>query len=212
MNELVKIPFGEAQRNGLVILEGVSESDWKTIGHNLCRCKDSLNFWIGDWLNYGNAAYGAKYAIAIDIFKDEGSAGYGLSEGTLRNFASVASRIQMSLRRDKLSWSHHVAVADHFKEDKDKDVWLAKAVMNKWSVAELTKEIREKQKSKAVIGMNSTHDTFMFDRWINDAIRGFSSYPVDQWKDDELLTRIRRIEEIEKPLLDEAKERGLEVV
>lgn len=210
MNELVKIPFGEAQRCGLSLPDGLSEQDWKSIGHNLLRCKESLQFWIGDWLNYGQTSYFKNYEEVMKVFGDEGKGAYGYEKTTLENFASVAKRVPISLRREKLTFGHHAVVAS--MDELNQDIWLAKAVMNSWPVAELTRQIRDKQKSKSVLGMNSTHDTFMFDRWINDAIRGFSSYPVGQWKDDELLTRIRRIEEIEKPLLDEAKERGLEVV
>lgn len=219
MNELIKIPFGEPQRVALTLPPGLTEIQWKEVGHNLLRCKDSLQFWIGDWINYGEANYGEKYAQAMDIFGVEGQKNYGYEKKTLENFASVSKRVESSLRREKLSFGHHEVVAA--LESRDQDVWLAKAVMNEWTVAELTKEIRGKQKAKQIDGAGSLVGKFVFETWFGEWERGFKDLqkraPIVQWDDAVLDTRIEKIKEIEKPLIteknrrEEAKRRELEV-
>lgn len=209
MNELTTIPFGHTQRTGLELPPDLSENEWKQVGHNLCRCKESLQFWIGDWVNYGQSAYFKNYDEVMDVFAKEGKGDYGYEKTTLENFASVAKHVPISLRREKLTFGHHAVVAG--MEAIDQDVWLAKAVMNSWSIAELTREIRDKAKSKSTGELNSTANVFLFDRWINEAIRGFKGFPITKWDDSELLTRIRKIDEIKSPLVQAALERGLEV-
>ena len=61
------------------------------------------SWWIGDWVRYGTAKWGAKYTLAAKI------TGYDVH--TLENMAYVASRFPFSLRREDLSWSHHFVVA-----------------------------------------------------------------------------------------------------
>jgi len=62
-----------------------------------------MQWWLGDWLNYGERQYGEMYSQAIEEVN--------LDYGTLRNFKYVSSRIELSRRRDKLSWFHHREVA-----------------------------------------------------------------------------------------------------
>jgi hypothetical protein len=63
----------------------------------------ACQWWIGDWLNYGERAYGEKYA--------QGMAATGYELQTLTNMAWVAARVEISRRREILSWSHHAEVA-----------------------------------------------------------------------------------------------------
>jgi len=94
------------------------------------------NWWVGDWLQYGAARWGEKYAEAARI------TGYDVK--TLRNIAYVARRFDLSRRRDKLTWSHHaeVAVLDHEEQDR----WLDRVVADRLSVADLRIELRRTQR------------------------------------------------------------------
>lgn len=59
---------------------------------------------IGDWLVDGKKHYGDKlYERAAAIT--------GAEEKTLRNFKSIAATVELSRRRDKLSWAHHAEAA-----------------------------------------------------------------------------------------------------
>lgn len=66
----------------------------------------SVLWWWGDWLNYGEAAYAQKYTKALDTMD--------YSYGTLRNAKFVSGRLELSRRRDNLSWSHHLEVPQEY--------------------------------------------------------------------------------------------------
>jgi hypothetical protein len=93
------------------------------------RCSQ---WWIGDWIRYGTARWGEKYAEAARV------TGYDVA--SLRNMAWVASQFNMSLRSDKLTWSHHVLLAPLEREQKQ--YWLDRAHGERLSVADLRIELR----------------------------------------------------------------------
>ncbi|HWF74178.1 MAG TPA: hypothetical protein VG186_12575, partial [Solirubrobacteraceae bacterium] len=92
-----------------------------------------VGWWIGDWLRYGNAAYGERYVRAARI------TGYDVQ--TLMNMTYVASRVHLSRRREKLSWSHHAEVAA--MSDEDQAAWLVRAEEDRLSVQDLRVMLRE---------------------------------------------------------------------
>src|SRR3954447_1471315 len=65
---------------------------WSAIGARIARHSSATTWWLGDWLIYGQAKYGRHYKEAI--------AATGLDYQTLRNYAMVARRFEMSRRRD----------------------------------------------------------------------------------------------------------------
>lgn len=93
------------------------------------RCSQ---WWVGDWIRYGNARWGEKYAEAARV------TGYDVA--SLRNMAWVAAQFDLSLRSDKLSWSHHVLLAPLGVEDQRR--WIERAEGERLSVADLRLELR----------------------------------------------------------------------
>ena len=93
------------------------------------RCSQ---WWIGDWVRYGTARWGEKYAEAARVT--------GYDTASLRNMAWVASRFDLSLRNDKLTWSHHVLLAPFDLEAQRE--WLRRASEERLSVADLRLELR----------------------------------------------------------------------
>jgi hypothetical protein len=77
--------------------------DWIDHGQRLGMIGRASAWWIGDWLRYGNVKYGEKYARAARIT--------GYDAKTLMNMVYVATRFEISRRREKLSWSHHAVIA-----------------------------------------------------------------------------------------------------
>lgn len=214
MNELTKIPYGDPQRVSLVLPEGLEIQEWKQVGHSLCRCKDSLQFWIGDWINYGQKAYSRdKYNEAMLIFGDEGGRNYGYDQHTLENFASICKRVESSLRREHLSFGHHEVVAAMTPDRQD--YWLGIAEKEKLSVDAFRQRTRKKLKAANVDGQSLMAGMFDFGGWATKATRGFNDLfnrrPLVEWDDGEIMDGINRIEEIKKPFLSDAKRRGLEV-
>jgi hypothetical protein len=105
---------------------------WIVYGRRIGALGRATAWWIGDWLNYGNAAYGAKYTRAANV------TGYDVQ--SLMNMAYIANRFVPSRRRARLSWSHHVEVAA--LPDGAQDEWLDRAEAHRLSVRSLRELLR----------------------------------------------------------------------
>jgi hypothetical protein len=110
----------------------LGHSDWLATGRRLGAIGRCSQWWIGDWVRYGTSRWGEKYAEAARV------TGYDVA--SLRNMAWVASRFDLSLRNDKLTWSHHVLLAP-LEPDAQKE-WLRRASDERLSVADLRLELR----------------------------------------------------------------------
>ncbi len=107
---------------------------WIEFGRKLWGIRRALQWTIGDWLNYGESRtdWGEKYAQALDEMD--------FDYGYLRNMASVAQKFDLSRRRDKLSWSHHQAVAA--LPAPEQDTWLKRAEADHWTRGYLRGQIK----------------------------------------------------------------------
>jgi hypothetical protein len=110
----------------------LGHSDWLATGRRLGAIGRCSQWWIGDWVRYGTSRWGEKYAEAARV------TGYDVA--SLRNMAWVASRFDLSLRNDKLTWSHHVLLAP--LEPEEQQQWLQRASEERLSVADLRLELR----------------------------------------------------------------------
>lgn len=107
-------------------------SEWVLQGRRLGILSRGAQWWVGDWLAYGNRHYGETYAKAARI------TGYDVH--SLMNMAYVASRFQISRRRENVSWSHHATLAALAPEEQD--VWLDRIARDRLSVSCLRIELR----------------------------------------------------------------------
>jgi hypothetical protein len=107
-------------------------SGWLYQGRWLGSIGRAVGWWIGDWLRYGNARYGERYASAARVT--------GYDRQTLMNMVYVASRIEVSRRREKLSFSHHAEVAALPAVEQDR--WLGLAEYEGLSVRSLRELVR----------------------------------------------------------------------
>jgi hypothetical protein len=104
------------------------------------RIDGSLNWIIGDWLNYGERKYGEMYAQAIEW------TGHKIDRLQVAKWVSGA--VKCSMRIEHLSFTHHRYVA-HLP-DAEQRKWLAAAVANEWSSRELLQALdRANAKRKA---------------------------------------------------------------
>lgn len=110
----------------------LDHADWLATGRRLGTIGRCSQWWIGDWVRYGAAKWGEKYAEAARV------TGYDVA--SLRNMVWVASRFDLSLRSDKLTWSHHVLLAPLEPDEQRK--WLRRAGEERLSVADLRLELR----------------------------------------------------------------------
>jgi len=130
-NIILAVPKGiEVSLVGMEIKGALSFDDWLHVGEMLKTAEGSVQFWIGDYLNYGEKAYGEKYAQAVDAKQ----------AATWKNYAWVATKVEISLRKDLLSYKHHEAVAP--LAPPEQKTWLTKAIEEDWSVHELRAAIK----------------------------------------------------------------------
>lgn len=116
--------------------EGMEYRDWVFEGRRIGAMGRGSPWWVGDWLLYGTARWGERYAEAVKIT--------GYDAKSLRNMRYVASRFDLSLRRDVLSWSHHALLVALDVEERRS--WLDRAVSDKLSVDDLRVELRAAQR------------------------------------------------------------------
>lgn len=131
--------IGQFRLDDLGLVVNVSEpvdfEAWETTGKLFERADRALKWWVGDWLIYGEGAYGERYSQAID------STGWDYQ--TIANARWVAGQIAYSRRRECLSWSHHAEVASLGEAEQDE--LLDSAIEYNWSVKELRSAVRAKQ-------------------------------------------------------------------
>lgn len=101
--ELQSVNNVEFTETGLTIKDGITINDWLKLGKTLDTMQGAIQWWIGDWLNYGEKKYGEMYSQALSDSK------YGYQ--ALADMKWVASRIKFSLRKESLNWSHYKEVA-----------------------------------------------------------------------------------------------------
>lgn len=88
---------------GLIAPSTIDQETWEQVGNLLFKLEGSIQWLIGDWLVYGvDLKYGDIPRIAASLGRDE---------KTLRNYMTVSREVDMSRRRDNLSFGHHEAVA-----------------------------------------------------------------------------------------------------
>lgn len=98
--------FGYAKltATGIEFKGDLTFEEFETCGTYLKRVNSARNWWLGDWLLYGEnrPEWGDKYT---QIVNDT-----GLSYGTIANLKSLAKRAKFSHRCENLDWTHHLAV------------------------------------------------------------------------------------------------------
>lgn len=103
---------------------------WRKLGAKFGAYANATPWWLGDWLAFGQLKYGHRYKDAI--------AATGLDYQTLRNYAMVARRFDVSRRRDNLSFQHHAELCA--LSDDEQDLWLERAAAEGWPRKELRRQ------------------------------------------------------------------------
>lgn len=112
--------------------------EWAVVGRRIGAVGRCVQWLLGDWIVYGNAKFGERYARASKIT--------GYDTQTLMNMVYVASRFSASRRREALSWSHHETLAA--LEPAEQEQWLDEAVRHRWSVSDLRTMLRMTRKER----------------------------------------------------------------
>lgn len=116
--------------------------EWRQLGTRIAMRSNASLWWLGDWLCFGQEKYGRRYKGGVAVT--------GLDYQTLRNYAVVARRFEVSRRRDNVSFQHHAEVCA--LADAEQDRWLDRAERGRWSRNELRRRRQSDvtQRSQAV--------------------------------------------------------------
>jgi hypothetical protein len=106
-------------------------TQWMSIGKKFGVIGRGSGWWIGDWVRYGAKRYGGRYKVAMKVT--------GYDEQTLMNMVWVAGKIEISRRRENLSFSHHAEVAALEVEDQER--FLDRAAQERLNVRQLRNEV-----------------------------------------------------------------------
>lgn len=146
-SELVKVVKGyldfgnfKATPSGLVIKGKPTFDEWSECGEVIQNFGSAHQWLVGDWLAYGEKSYGETFSQAIRET--------GQEYQTLQNSKYVCGRIEMSRRRDNLSFAHHSEVAA--LEPSEQDELLDWATTEAASRNELRAEVK-RRKNKASV-------------------------------------------------------------
>src|SRR5580700_5839709 len=127
-SELMRVGWSPSADIGL--------AEWSAVGRRFGEIGRCSQWWLGDWIHYGNAKFGERYSRAVRL------TGYDVQ--SLMNMVYVATRFEISRRREDLSWSHHATVAA--LDLSGQEHWLARAVADKMSVSDLRTELRTRRR------------------------------------------------------------------
>lgn len=109
---LLDIPDCQFTPTQLILPSNLTYDQWDRIGRQLQLADIAVQWWIGDWLAYGEHKWREKYAQAVQVT--------GRSEQTLMNYHFVAKAIKPSRRREQLGFSIHAEVASLDEEDQER--------------------------------------------------------------------------------------------
>lgn len=135
------LPVQCVSETALMLPDGVSFDAWVGIEARISTVQDATNWWLGDWVLYGEKHYGDQFSQGIpDKDKDH-----------IQQCAWVAQRVAPERRRAPLllSWTHHRAVAA--LEPEQQEEVLTQAVLQGWSVRETQDAVRHVQGKEAVV-------------------------------------------------------------
>lgn len=121
---------------GLIISSEIERNQWEQIGAKLGKMSTGVQWALGDWIAFGERRFKLSKSAVTKIAKK-----VGYTFDSLMNLASVSRKVDRSLRNERLSYSHHVAVAA--LEQKEQEQFLSKAAQEGWSIKQLREEINK---------------------------------------------------------------------
>ena len=109
---------GALRTTGLYLTDpNITYDQLEAVGGLLGRMHQSLRFAIGDYLHMLENRFPEQFSQGAEVL--------GISEEGMREYLRVSEKVPRSIRREKLSWSHHRAVAA--LEPPEQKEWLERA-------------------------------------------------------------------------------------
>ena len=127
---------GTFTQTSLTLKPDLTREEWVEVGNSLRAMERGIQFWVGDWLAYGEAHYGEEAFAELER-----------RDKTLANWATVARKVHPSRRMEDVKFSHHAEVASLPPEEQTEV--LKEAKENDYTVGQTRDRVREKQQARA---------------------------------------------------------------
>jgi len=132
---------GAVVDNGLFLPHDLSYDNYESIGAMLGALHQAAGFLVGDWLLFGEGAFGERYAQAAMLL--------GLSPQTCANYQSIAKRVPPGRRHAGVSFSIHGEVAS--LEPSEQERWLEIAAREHLTKQEMRDRLRPPKEITATV-------------------------------------------------------------
>ena len=124
---------GALRTTGLYLTDpDITYQQLEAVGGLLGRMHQSLRFAIGDYLHMLENRFPEQFSQGAEVL--------GISEEGMREYLRVSEKVPRSIRREKLSWSHHRAVAA--LEPPEQREWLERAETERLSHHQLRDRLK----------------------------------------------------------------------
>lgn len=117
---------------------------WLNLGRLFGQLHRSINWYLGDWINFGEDLYGEESGQGIDTIQErykEAERITGLDHGTLLNISSICRKVAKARRCEPLGFWIHAEVAP--LEPEEQTEWLNTAKEASWNRSQLRAAIKE---------------------------------------------------------------------
>ena len=138
---------------GVEVVDNPTFEEWVDAFADLTRVQGSIQWWLGDMLQIGEARYGEKYAQVAEAT--------GHSAQTLMNYVWVASSVAPERRRPALSFSAHKEVAA--LEPEEQEAVLSQAeksgLTSSKQIGEIVRTYRRELKAPEADNLSARRDS-----------------------------------------------------
>ena len=122
---------------GLAIEGTPTFEEFDQLGQYLRRVHTGYQWWWGDWLLYGEGAYGERFSQALEATDWE--------ETTLRQYAWVAKNVEKANRLDGVPFGHYVNGLASL-EPADQKVWAERIVAENLTQGQFIAKLKSESK------------------------------------------------------------------
>jgi N6-adenosine-specific RNA methylase IME4 len=168
-------------RGGLTVDGTPTYEEWERAGQAIRYMEGSVMWWVGDWLNYGEATYGEAYAQAVETT--------GLTYQTVADAKWIAKAVRFSSRKESLTFGHHRVIAALPPESQAE--LLGEAERERLTIKQLTALVQKHNAALAVASAEAEGGCTTDDLWsLVRAGRTFGTVYADPpWQYDNQGTR-----------------------
>lgn len=131
---------GAVSRVGLELPDNLTFEQWEGIGSTLNSVEGSIQWWLGDWLNFGERRYGEMYSQAMDATER--------SYDSLAQAKWISKSYEFCDRSQNLSWKHHREAAS--LPESERSTMLERAEAEGWTTRELRSEVNQRKAAKKI--------------------------------------------------------------